>query len=84
MLSYTHRRRLPLDKLDEANRELVELYLQLDLPKLRGDGKAVAADGTQFDFYDEKLVVSYHFRYRKLGELLTLHRAHIHLRAQGS
>ncbi|TLX58696.1 hypothetical protein DN820_22230, partial [Stutzerimonas nosocomialis] len=37
--------------MDKANRELVELYLQLDLPKLWGDGKAVAADGTQFDFY---------------------------------
>ncbi len=51
MLSYTNRRHLSLEKLDKANRELVELYLQLDLPKLWGDGKAVAADGTQFDFY---------------------------------
>ncbi|MGV8222319.1 Tn3 family transposase, partial [Pseudomonas aeruginosa] len=47
MLPYTHHRHLSLEKLDKANRELVELYLQLDLPKLWGDGKAVAADGTQ-------------------------------------
>ncbi|MGV8488437.1 Tn3 family transposase, partial [Pseudomonas aeruginosa] len=60
MLSYTNRRHLSLEKLDKANRELVELYLQLDLPKLWGDGKAVAADGTQFDFYDDNLLAGYH------------------------
>lgn len=73
MLSYTNRRHLPLDKLDKANRELVELYLQLDLPKLWGDGKAVAADGTQFDFYDENLLAGYHFRYRKMGAVAYRH-----------
>lgn len=73
MLSYTNRRHLPLEKLDKANRELVELYLQLDLPKLWGDGKAVAADGTQFDFYDENLLAGYHFRYRKMGAVAYRH-----------
>lgn len=73
MLSYTNRRHLSLDKLDKANRELVELYLQLDLPKLWGDGKAVAADGTQFDFYDNNLLAGYHFRYRKMGAVAYRH-----------
>ena len=36
----------------EEWRELIELYLRLDLPKHWGDGKTVAADGTQYDFYD--------------------------------
>ncbi|EMN5288403.1 MULTISPECIES: Tn3 family transposase [Pseudomonas] len=73
MLSYTNRRHLSLEKLDKANRELVELYLQLDLPKLWGDGKAVAADGTQFDFYDDNLLAGFHFRYRKLGAVAYRH-----------
>ncbi|WP_028628399.1 Tn3 family transposase [Metapseudomonas resinovorans] len=73
MLSYTNRRHLSLEKLDKANRELVELYLQLDLPKLWGDGKAVAADGTQFDFYDDNLLAGYHFRYRKMGAVAYRH-----------
>ena len=73
MLSYTNRRHLSLEKLDKANRELVELYLQLDLPKLWGDGKAVAADGTQFDFYDDNLLACYHFRYRKMGAVAYRH-----------
>ncbi|HGM4991901.1 TPA: transposase, partial [Pseudomonas aeruginosa] len=70
---YTNRRHLSLEKLDKANRELVELYLQLDLPKLWGDGKAVAADGTQFDFYDDNLLAGYHFRYRKMGAVAYRH-----------
>jgi TnpA family transposase len=73
MLSYTNRRHLSLEKLDKANRELVELYLQLDLPKIWGDGKAVAADGTQFDFYDDNLLAGYHFRYRKMGAVAYRH-----------
>ena len=73
MLSYTNRRHLSFEKLDKANRELVELYLQLDLPKLCGDGKAVAADGTQFDFYDDNLLAGYHFRYRKMGAVAYRH-----------
>ncbi|HEN8707915.1 TPA: Tn3 family transposase [Pseudomonas putida] len=73
MLSYTNRRHLSLEKLDKANRELVELYLQLDLPKVWGDGKAVAADGTQFDFYDDNLLAGYHFRYRKMGAVAYRH-----------
>src|SRR3546814_14105801 len=55
MLSYTNRRHLSLEKLDKANRELVELYLKLDLPKTWGDGNAGAADGKRFDFNDEKI-----------------------------
>lgn len=73
MLSYTNRRHLPLEKLDKANRELVELYLQLHLPKLWGDGKAVAADGTQFDFYEDNLLTGFHFRYRKMGAVAYRH-----------
>ncbi|MGF6383773.1 TnpA family transposase [Paraburkholderia atlantica] len=32
-----------------------------------GDGKTVAADGTQCDFFDNNLLAGYHFRYRKMG-----------------
>lgn len=73
MLSYVNRRHLSLDKLEAAQRELTELYLRLDLPKLWGDGKTVAADGTQYDFYDENLLAGYHFRYRKMGAVAYRH-----------
>ena len=73
MLSFVNRRHMSLDKLETAQRELIELYLRLDLPKHWGDGKTVAADGTQYDFYDNNLLAGYHFRYRKMGAVAYRH-----------
>jgi len=64
---------MSLEQLERATRALTELYLRLDLPKLWGDGKAVAADGTQYDFYDNNLLAGYHFRYRKMGAVAYRH-----------
>ena len=73
MLSFVNRRHLSLESLEAAQRELNEVYLRLDLPKIWGDGKTVAADGTQYDFYDENLLAGYHFRYRKMGAVAYRH-----------
>jgi len=73
MLSFTNQRHVTVEKLDAARAELVELYLTLELPKLWGDGKTVAADGTQYDFYDNNLIAGYHFRYRKMGAVAYRH-----------
>jgi TnpA family transposase len=72
-LSFVNRRHFTVEKLEAAQRELIELYLQLDLPKLWGDGRTVAADGTQYDFYEENLLAGYHFRYRKMGAVAYRH-----------
>lgn len=73
MLSFVHRKHMSIEQLETATRELTELYLQLDLPKVWGEGKAVAADGTQYDFYDNNLLAGYHFRYRKMGAVAYRH-----------
>lgn len=73
MLSFVNRRHLSLESLEAAQRELNEVYLRLDLPKIWGDGKTVAADGTQYDFYDENLLAGYHFRYRNMGAVAYRH-----------
>jgi hypothetical protein len=59
-LSFVNHRHMSVDKLDAARRELIELYLQLELPRAWGDGKTVAADGTQYDFYEQNLLAGYH------------------------
>jgi TnpA family transposase len=64
---------MSVDKLETAQRELIELYLRLDLPKHWGDGKTVAADGTQYDFYENNLLAGYHHRYRKMGAVAYRH-----------
>lgn len=72
-LSYASRRHMSLDQLDGACRDLAELYLQLELPKVWGDGKKVAADGTQYDLFDQNLLAGMHFRYRKMGAVAYRH-----------
>jgi TnpA family transposase len=72
-LSFVHRRHMSLEQLDQACRDLAELYLRLELPKLWGDGKKVAADGTQYDFYEQNLLVGLHFRYRRMGAVAYRH-----------
>jgi TnpA family transposase len=47
--------------------------LQLELPKSWGNGKTVAVDGTQYDFYEQNLLAGYHFRYRKMGAVAYRH-----------
>lgn len=73
MLSFVIRRHMSVENLSAAHREFNEIYLELDLPKMWGDGKTVAADGTQYDFYDENLLAGYHFRYRKMGAVAYRH-----------
>lgn len=73
MLSFVNRRHMTVENLDAAIRDLNELHLRLDLPKLWGDGKSVAADGTQYDFYEENLLAGFHFRYRKMGAVAYRH-----------
>jgi TnpA family transposase len=72
-LSYSNQRHIGLEQLDNACRDLTELYLRLELPKLWGDGKKVAADGTQYEFYEQNLLVGMHFRYRKMGAVAYRH-----------
>jgi TnpA family transposase len=73
MLSFANRKHVTVEKLEAARRELVEFYLQLDLPKAWGNGTMVGADGTQVDFYENNLLVGHHFRYRKMGAVAYRH-----------
>lgn len=73
MLSFVNRRHITVDNLESAIRDMTELYLRLDLPKVWGDGKSVAADGTQYDLYEQNLLAGYHFRYRKMGAVAYRH-----------
>jgi TnpA family transposase len=73
MILRVHRRHITVEKLEAATRELAELYLRLDLPRVWGDGKSVAADGSQYDFYDQNLLAGYHFRYKKMGAVAYRH-----------
>ncbi|CAI8928041.1 hypothetical protein EMIT07CA2_40346 [Brevibacillus sp. IT-7CA2] len=63
MLSFVNRRHVTAQKIDAAIRDILNQYNTLSLPKLWGDGKTAAADGTKFDLYEENLLSEYHIRY---------------------
>ncbi|MFI6900530.1 Tn3 family transposase [Nonomuraea sp. NPDC050394] len=42
---------------------VVNAYLRLDLPKVWGEGNAVAADGTKYDIYVDNLIAEFHILY---------------------
>jgi TnpA family transposase len=73
MLSFANRKHVTVERLEAARRELVDFYLQLDLPRAWGNGTMVGADGTQFDFYENNLLAGHHFRYRKMGAVAYRH-----------
>lgn len=72
-LSYANRHHMGLEQQDAAYRDMTELYLRLPLPKKWGDGTKVAADGTQYDFYEQNMLVGMHFRYNKKGAVAYRH-----------
>jgi len=66
-LSSTARRHVSLTSLNKAIGDVVNAYLELDLPKMWGDGNGVATDGTQYDIYVDNLIAEYHIRYGGYG-----------------
>lgn len=69
MISFVNRRHINASKIDEAIRNILNQYNQFSLPRLWGDGKTAAADGTKFDLYEENLISEYHIRYGGYGGL---------------
>ena len=73
MLSFINRRHIDADKLNQALKDIINVYNRLALPKLWGDSKVAAADGTKFDLYEENLFAEYHIRYGGYGGIAYHH-----------
>lgn len=73
MLSFINRRHANADKLNAALKDIINRYHAFELPKVWGDGKTAAADGTKFDMYDQNLLAEYHIRYGGYGGIAYHH-----------
>jgi TnpA family transposase len=73
MLSFVNRRHINALKLDQAIRDMINSYNYFELPKMWGDGRVAAADGTKFDLYEENLLSEYHIRYGGYGGIAYHH-----------
>lgn len=72
-LSFVNRRHVSAQQLEAALRDLINTYHRFGLPKHWGAGKAAAADGTQYDLYEENLIAEYHPRYGAFGGIAYHH-----------
>lgn len=70
MLSFINRRHANTNKLNAALKDIINRYHAFELPKVWGDGKTAAADGTKFDMFDQNLLAEYHIRYGGYGHCL--------------
>jgi len=73
MLSFINRRHTNANKLNAALRDIINRYHLFELPKVWGDGKTAAADGTKYDIYDQNLLAEYHIRYGGYGGIAYHH-----------
>jgi hypothetical protein len=53
-------RYISLKGINGALVDIINRYHVLDLPKLWEDGTSAAADGTQYDIYEQNLLSEYH------------------------
>lgn len=73
MLSFVNRRHVNANKLNAALRDIINRYHGFQLPKVWGEGKSAAADGTKFDMFDQNLLAEYHIRYGGYGGIAYHH-----------
>ncbi|MBN9424261.1 MAG: Tn3 family transposase [Candidatus Accumulibacter sp. 66-26] len=73
MLSFINRRHVNANKLNAALRDIINRYHGFQLPKVWGEGKSAAADGTKFDMFDQNLLAEYHIRYGGYGGIAYHH-----------
>ncbi len=73
ILAQVNRRHITAEKLDAANRDIINRFRRCTLPRCWGDEKRAAADGTQYDLAEENLVSERHIRYGGFGGIAYHH-----------
>ncbi|MEI6775625.1 MAG: Tn3 family transposase [Chloroflexales bacterium] len=72
-LSYLNQRHVTSAKLHAAQADIINVYHPLTLPRLWGQGRSVAADGTMLPLVDTNPMAEFHFRYRMRGGIAYHH-----------
>lgn len=72
-ISFVDQRQVSTEKLEAAIRDVINGYNQFQLPRYWGDGKRAAADGTQWNLYENNLLSESHIRYGGYGGIAYYH-----------
>ena len=62
-----------VERIDAAKTDGVNAFAQLDLPKVWGEGRYAAADGSQVDTWSDNLLAESHIRYGGFGGIAYRH-----------
>jgi TnpA family transposase len=72
-MSRANIRHFTADKLDAAQRDIINFYIRFDLIRYWGSGKTSASDGTLINLYQNNLLSAYHLRYGDYGGIAYHH-----------
>ncbi|MEY3289531.1 MAG: hypothetical protein RLZZ419_1773, partial [Pseudomonadota bacterium] len=72
-ISFVDQRQASTEKLEAAICDIINAYNQFQLPRYWGDTKRAAADGTQWNLYENNLLTERHIRYGGYGSIAYYH-----------
>jgi len=72
-IAFVDQRQAPTEKLEAAIFDIINGYNQFQLPHYWGDTKRAAADGTQWNLYENNLLSERHIRYGGYGGVAYYH-----------
>lgn len=72
-VSFVNYRQVTTEKLELAIAMVINAYNKFELPGYWGDSKRVAADGTQWNLYENNLLSESHIRYGGYGGIAYYH-----------
>lgn len=72
-VSFVNHRQVTTEKLESAITMVINAYNKFELPGYWGDTKRVAADGTQWNLYENNLLSESHIRYGGYGGIAYYH-----------
>jgi TnpA family transposase len=72
-VAFVNQRQITTEKLEAAIGMAINAYNQFELPRYWGDMKRVAADGTQWNLYENNLLSERHIRYGGYGGIAYYH-----------
>ena len=72
-ISFINQRQTSTEKLEAAICDTINAYNQFQLPRYWGDTKRAAADGTQWNLYENNLLSESHIRYGGYGGIAYYH-----------
>jgi len=72
-VSFVNQRQVTTEKLESAIGTVINAYNRFRLPRYWGDTKRAAADGTQWNLYENNLLSERHIRYGGYGGIAYYH-----------